>query len=119
MSDSLEDEMEADSLSELLENLDLVEGGLQIEEKEFRSDACVLKNHDCTRHRHSCCHSKMFKFKCTCFYKEGNDTSDDASDDTSTTDEEICTCQQVWYHALAEDLIDRGTQLLKNWIGFG
>ncbi|GFS88319.1 hypothetical protein NPIL_89441 [Nephila pilipes] len=76
---------------------------------ESRSDTCTERNHDCTKHRHSCCRGKMFKDKCTCFYKEGNDTS--------PTDDEICTCQQVWYHTLAEEVIDKGTKLLKFWIG--
>ncbi|GFX32028.1 u1-lycotoxin-Ls1k [Trichonephila clavipes] len=103
MSDSLEDEMEADSLSELLENLDLVEGGLQIEEKEFRQEekACIKKHHECTHDRENCCEGRFFQYKCKCY---------DVTNEEGIQ-EERCACRNTFKNKAAEFLLRLGKNI--------
>ncbi|CAL1290524.1 unnamed protein product [Larinioides sclopetarius] len=103
LSEDNDEEMGAESVSQLLETLAFVEGD------NLRSeDECIPRNHECTNHRHRCCRSEFFKDKCKCFYVEGNDTE---------TEVELCTCQQEWYLGMTEKIYDQASSLVKKWFG--
>ncbi|GBO40616.1 hypothetical protein AVEN_229883-1 [Araneus ventricosus] len=103
LSEENDEEMEAESVSQLLGTLDFVESD------DLRSDdECIPRNHECTSHRHRCCRSEFFKDKCKCFYVEGNDTE---------TEVELCTCQQEWYLGMTEKIYNQASSLFKKWFG--
>ncbi|GIY15584.1 uncharacterized protein CDAR_113481 [Caerostris darwini] len=76
---------------------------------DLSSKECIPRHQDCTAYRHRCCRSKMFKDKCLCFYKEGNGTAE--------TEIEKCTCQQVWYLGMTEEVSGKAAKLFKLWFG--
>ncbi|GFS88309.1 hypothetical protein NPIL_89422 [Nephila pilipes] len=103
-------EGEVDSLKQLLEEFDYLEEELESNEEKLRSEeTCTPRHQDCTKHRHSCCRSKMFKDKCTCFYV--------ATNDTIATEEEMCTCQQAWYHHMTEETYEKTANFFKRIFG--
>uniref|UniRef100_A0A4Q8K2W4 U15-Nephitoxin-Nsp1a_1 n=1 Tax=Nephila sp. SGP-2016 TaxID=1905176 RepID=A0A4Q8K2W4_9ARAC len=104
------DEVEVDSLREFFEDLEFLETELEAIEDNFRSEeeTCIPRHYDCTKQRHNCCRSKMFKDKCKCFYIAKNDT---------TAEEEMCTCQQSWYYNMTEEAVEKTKQFFKRLFG--
>ncbi|GFQ76705.1 u15-Nephitoxin-Nsp1a_1 [Trichonephila clavata] len=106
----LETELEEmEFLETELEEMEFLETELEEIEDKFRSEeACIPRHHDCTKQRHNCCRSKMFKDKCKCFYIAKNDTA---------TEEEMCTCQQSWYYNMTENAFEKTKQFFKRIFG--
>ncbi|XP_055953183.1 toxin-like structure LSTX-D3 [Argiope bruennichi] len=88
-------------LSESLDELDAAESRMSLSKEEYRSDDCIPLHHDCTKNRHGCCRSDMFKYKCVCFYKAGK------------ANEETCSCQEKWYLRMAEKALDKGSKYFR------
>ncbi|KAG8187478.1 hypothetical protein JTE90_009545 [Oedothorax gibbosus] len=103
LSSSESNDEEFSSLSKFLEDQ---RSEFELQEETRSDKECIPRNHDCTSNRHGCCRGKMFKDHCVCFYKEGNDT-------LSSTEEEVCSCQQPWYHETTEDVAHKLSGLKK------